>query len=274
MTKIYSKSKSYCMQQFSDAESGTIHAFGTTLKLEVPYRCYGEFETFMRFAGLPKGSRVLELGSGTGRWGFALAPYVDDYIGVDLNSSLVEDAKKRAEKEKIDNVIFVQGDISDYLANSKEEFDLIYIAGVSLYFSDQNLEDLLRLVSMRLKKTGQIVERTTTSPETHEIDRQDYAALYRSDADIEKLFLRSLDGFELSRVTRSYPFLRGRLFYRVPDALYRKSSFFNKFFRRAPVIKIMQFFSRIAERFSPSLSIEDDKSYDHKFFFFRRVLPR
>jgi SAM-dependent methyltransferase len=251
----------------------TVHGFGTFLPMESPYRAYLEFKTFLKYCKLTKNSKILELGSGNGRWGFALAPYIGKYVGVEINESLVENALKIVKERTIRNIFFINDDIHNYLSQTEESFDIIYVASVSLYLTDEKLKELLILISKKLNPGGIIVERTTTSPVQHKIERHDYEALYRTDSNIQMIFLNTLnlegESYKLYCVTRSYDFLRGKKIYSKIYKYYNKYVLFKRLFGTAFMIRIMQIISKIVEMYSPSLSIEGEYSYDHQFFFFR-----
>ena len=258
---------------FSKKKRGgnTIHGFGTFLPIESPYRCYLEFKTFCKYCKLNKNTKILELGSGKGRWGFALAPYIGKYVGIEINESLVEDASNIVKERSLKNISFVNDDMLSYLSKTEEKFDIIYIASVSLYLTDEKLKELLQLINKNLNHGGTVVERTTTSPVQHKIERPDYEAIYRTDSNIQMIFLKILEGYELYCITRSYDFLRGKVLYSKIYGFYTRYSLIRKLFETSFVIRIMQIISKITEKFNPSLSIEGEYKYDHKFFFFRNL---
>jgi SAM-dependent methyltransferase len=267
VSNAYFEKPESLLQKFLYDDFGVFNSFGTALSIEMQYRCYWEFRTFMEFVKFPQNASVLELGSGTGRWAAALSPYVASYTGVELDGRLVDGANDAMKNYGIDNVLCVEGDLVDYLENCKEKFDLIYSAGMSMVFSDETLEHILSKASGCLKSKGIIVDRSTTSPSAHNIKREGYTSWYRTDAWMKELFGRALAGFDLYKEVRAYPFLRSRFLYRIPCAIYNRSRFFNRFFKNIRVMKIMRFVSSIVERISPSLSIEGEREYDHKFFF-------
>lgn len=267
------KTKSFwqsCIPPADEYESATIHSFGTATPLEIPYRCYGELKTFLENVPLNKNMKILELGCGAGRWGLALAPYVAQYVGVDLNVLVINKANENS--KHLDNVCFIAKDAEDFLAETDDVFDLVYLAGISLYYADHALRRLVRSVLKHLSPTGQLVERTTTSPEAHFINKREYFALCRNDKNLIKNFRDASDGkLELSNVVRSYYFLRGRCFFQILNKIVGKSSFLKTLFKEKNVLEIMESVSRHIENFYPSLSKEGYYEYDHKFFFFKKV---
>jgi SAM-dependent methyltransferase len=258
------------VQYFSKGDN-TIHGFGTFLPLESPYRSYLEFKTFCKYCKFNKNTKILELGSGIGRWGFALAPFIGKYVGVEINESLVENATKIVNERTLKNISFVNDDMYNYMSKTEEKFDIIYVASVSLYLTDEKLKELLLLISQKINPGGIIVERTTTSPIQHKIERPDYEAIYRKDSNIQSIFLNILEGYELYCITRSYDFLRGKTIYNKIYKFYNKYKIIRRLFETAFIIRMMQIISKIIEKHRPSLSIEEQYSYDHKFFFFRNL---
>jgi demethylmenaquinone methyltransferase/2-methoxy-6-polyprenyl-1,4-benzoquinol methylase len=88
--------------------------------------------------GLPRGGRVLDACAGTGDVAFAFAKYADpsEVIGVDLSRAMLEIAREKALRKKLDRLVrFVEGDV---LALPFEDgrFDAVSIA-----FGLRNLPD-------------------------------------------------------------------------------------------------------------------------------------
>ena len=73
---------------------------------------------------LQPGSKVLDVGAGNGALTLLLARCLPDvrFVGVDITSTLVEEAKRQAEKMKLLNVEFMEGDALN-LAFENESFD-------------------------------------------------------------------------------------------------------------------------------------------------------
>lgn len=266
-TKLFWQS---CIPLENEYENTTIHSFGTATPLEIPYRCYGELKTFLENIPLNRNMKILELGCGAGRWGIALAPYVAQYVGVDLNAMVIDKANENS--KHLNNVCFIVKDAEDFLAETDNVFDLVYVAGISLYYSDHALQNLVCSIFKHLSPAGQLVERTTTSPEAHFINRKNYFALFRNDKSLIKNFCDASDGkLELSNVVRSYYFLRGRYFFQILNKITEKISFLKPLFEKRIALEIMEYISRRVEKLFPSLSKEGDYEYDHKFFFFKKV---
>ncbi len=89
------------------------------------------YRTAMKLARLRDGDRVLDAYSGTGTIALIAAAYgVSSVVGVESNPRSVKDAEKNAERNGIDNAVFVNEDASKYLKEAKrrgEKFDLIFL---------------------------------------------------------------------------------------------------------------------------------------------------
>lgn len=93
---------------------------------------------------------VLDAGCGTGLCGPLLAPYARHLIGVDLSEGMLVHAK---EKNVYDALVKVE--LTDYLRDNSEAFDLIVAADTLVYFGD--LEDVLATTARALRPNGLLV---------------------------------------------------------------------------------------------------------------------
>ena len=115
-----------------------------TTRLIEQSRIYGESTRFLcQRAGISKGMRVLEIGSGAGDVAFMLAQLVGasgQVVGVDINSNILETARQRAATEGIENVEFIPGDARTLAFDDKFDavvgrFVLMYMANPDKAFS-------------------------------------------------------------------------------------------------------------------------------------------
>lgn len=79
---------------------------------ELLYRSIGEL------AKLDGKTAVLDIGCGTGTIGLSVASQVSFVVGIDIVSSAVEDARKNAELNKIENVLFFAGKAEDLVGEA------------------------------------------------------------------------------------------------------------------------------------------------------------
>ncbi len=91
---------------------------------------YGEV---IEKAGLEKGhGKVLDLYSGTGTIGLCLAPFCQEVYGIEMQTDAVENARRNAEYNGIDNIEFFAGDVGDVLKSEQffpicDEIDLTVV---------------------------------------------------------------------------------------------------------------------------------------------------
>ena len=93
---------------------------------------------------------VLDAGCGTGLCGPHVAPYARHLIGVDLSQGMLVHAK---EKNVYDALLKVE--LTDYLRDNSEAFDLIVAADTLVYFGD--LEGVLAAAARALRPNGLLV---------------------------------------------------------------------------------------------------------------------
>ncbi len=90
---------------------------------------------------------VLDLGCGSGLYGALVRPRARRLVGVDLSSSMIKECRR---KQVYDDLHV--WDVVDYLAETKETFDLIVAMDVLCYFGD--LRPLIRRCAGILKPGG------------------------------------------------------------------------------------------------------------------------
>lgn len=109
-----------------------------TTRLIEQSRIYGESTRFLcERAGIDQGMRVLEIGSGAGDVAFIIANLVGasgQVIGVDINPSILETARQRANQANLKNVEFIAGDVRSLTFD--EKFDAIVGRFVLMYMAE------------------------------------------------------------------------------------------------------------------------------------------
>lgn len=85
-----------------------------------------------------KKSTILDLGCGTGILEEPLSPLVAKIVGVDKYQEFLDKAYKA------DNIQYIASSFSDL--NIEEKYDLILLFGLTMYLSDEELDDLLKKV--------------------------------------------------------------------------------------------------------------------------------
>jgi len=103
--------------------------------------------------GFAEGSKsldVLDAGCGTGLCGPLIAPYARRLVGVDLSNGMLVHAK---DKNVYDALVIAE--LTEYLRNNREAFDVIVSADTLVYFGD--LEDILSAAMEALRPHGFLV---------------------------------------------------------------------------------------------------------------------
>jgi predicted TPR repeat methyltransferase len=93
---------------------------------------------------------VLDAGCGTGLCGPLVAPYARRLVGVDLSEGMLAHAKEKNVYHAL-----VKAELTDYLRDNSEGFDLIVAADTLVYFGD--LESVLSTAARALRRNGLLV---------------------------------------------------------------------------------------------------------------------
>ena len=122
-------------------------------KLEkLSYRAPILVAEMVKGAGLDRSKSldVLDAGCGTGLCGPLVAPYARRLVGVDLSDGMLARAK---EKKVYDTLI--KRELTEYLRDHREAFDLIISADTLVYFGD--LEGVVAAATRALRPNGILV---------------------------------------------------------------------------------------------------------------------
>ena len=104
-----------------------------------------------------KGSKILEIGCGTGRTAIPLALKGFNVTGIDISKKMLENAEKNAKKLKADRAHFVLADASD-LPFKDKSFDVVFIPYCSLdYVYPLDKRELAIDEMARVSKKGSIL---------------------------------------------------------------------------------------------------------------------
>ena len=93
---------------------------------------------------------VLDAGCGTGLCGPLIAPYARRLVGVDLSAPMIAQARARNVYDEL-----VKRELTDYLRDSTEAFDVIVSADTLVYFGE--LEDVAAAAANALRPGGRLV---------------------------------------------------------------------------------------------------------------------
>ncbi len=108
------------------------------------------------FSGIPKGSKILEIGCGVGRWSIKLAKMGMDVTATDISKEMVKIAKTNAKREKVKIGFQVTG--ADEINSRKNYYDYALSVTVLQHIIDESkriraIENLAKSV----KKGGRII---------------------------------------------------------------------------------------------------------------------
>lgn len=121
----------------------------------IKWNVKGEVDFIEKAFGLPKGSRILDLACGYGRISIELASRGFDVLGLDYCSEVLELARSEAKRRNV-KVEFVQGDMRNLQYDN--EFHGVVCWGNSFgYFSDDENDRVLGLISRSLKRNGRLI---------------------------------------------------------------------------------------------------------------------
>lgn len=147
-----------------------------------------ERETVMRIIGsrIGKDWTVLDIGCGTGRWAFRLAPLVGHVYAFDISLALIKIC--RVEQLDIKNVTFATGKIDRYPDGFPMHYNLFIVSGVCLYTNDEQWYQIAAWMFGRVSSGTLIVIREACgSHGRYEVENQwsqelgvEYSAIYRS----------------------------------------------------------------------------------------------
>ena len=104
-------------------------------------------------ASLISDSLVLDLASGPGRLGLALAPSVRDVVSVDVELEMIEEGKRLAQQQNLNNVTWIHSTAED-IEVARDSVDLVTI-GEAFHRLDQDV--ILQRISEWLKNQGCVV---------------------------------------------------------------------------------------------------------------------
>lgn len=110
-----------------------------------------------------KECRVIEIGIGSGIIAAKIAPYVKEYIGIDISNETLRKTEERFRKEDIRNIKLFQGDVLTLTEADMGYADIIIMNSVIQYFSDfeeyrKAVRNLLNLIRNGILFVGDILD--------------------------------------------------------------------------------------------------------------------
>ncbi len=227
-----------------------------------------EFSRFARMIALNSNMSILEVGTGSGRWAFHLAPKVHRVVAIDIIPEMIDICLERNVKCQSRNIQFL---CQHFLQMPKEpEFDLIYFSGVLQYLDDVELKKYIEMARRLLKGGGRIISRDTVRSGLRQVLTGSYPVIYRTDEEYRSLFKAA--GFEMYCAGEAYTkrpltTIMGKL-----QRIFGISDSWTSFYHDK-ILSIFAFLrlSQILEK--PNFKREARKygSISHNFFFYRQT---
>jgi SAM-dependent methyltransferase len=177
-----------------------------------------EKDTVLPLLRLSSKSRVLDIGCGTGRWGHELGPKVAAYLGTDFCKAYVKAAQANFDAAGLSPAAhrFQQLAAQEISADTiaiPQPFDVVIIAALMMYLNDEEVGALLAKLP-QLSGKGSIIyirepigieKRLTLKEHFSEELGEYYHAIYRTVAEYEAFFRKSLDSFTLALSRPLFP---------------------------------------------------------------------
>ena len=179
---------------------------------------------------LTKEKVILDIGCGIGRWAEAVVGQCKEYYGVDFSSEMIAVAKQNVRNN---HCHFYTMSIVDALSDPKitaRKYDLVLMAGVSMYINEDELKESYRLLRKLVNKDSLFYfeesvgkkERLTLNHIWSEDLKDYYGAIYRTREEykslirecmkevefIEEGYMNFLDKKEQSETSHWYAVLR------------------------------------------------------------------
>jgi SAM-dependent methyltransferase len=126
-----------------------------------------DLDWLVEAAGLTGTELVVDVATGTGFTAFALAPYAQEVVGIDITLPMLEAAQRLATERQLTNVRFVQGD-AHALPFASSSIDLVACRYSAHHFSQiaHAVQEWVRV----LVPGGKLIVADSISPEEPELD--------------------------------------------------------------------------------------------------------
>lgn len=96
---------------------------------------YNSFFLSVLRKSLGESASITELGCGTGSLGFLLSASVRHYVGIDISSQAIDQARSSLQKSHISNISFICADLLSLKIS--EQFDVVWSQGLLEHFEDE-----------------------------------------------------------------------------------------------------------------------------------------
>ena len=125
-------------------------SFEDSLTQKLDYKIPSLISSYLKKNNYETNKKVIDLGCGTGLLGFELNKYFDYIEGIDLSSSMIQEAKKKNVYNKLSKI-----DIIEYLSTEILDFDLFISLDVFIYIGE--ISDIFKLIKSRNKRKGKFI---------------------------------------------------------------------------------------------------------------------
>lgn len=169
-------------------------------EFEAMYRCIAEQERMLTIFTPTKSSRVLEIGSGGGRWAAFFSTRVKQYIGLDISPQMIAIAEAERIRSGLLNVEYECQDFLDY--ESSAPFDLIFFSGVLQYMDDSAVAACISKANRLLAPSGVVISRDSIQVHSRVEKIGEYPVIYRTEEEYIKIFESA--GFKQTYSNLSY----------------------------------------------------------------------
>lgn len=129
-----------------------------------------------------KKSNVLDVACGTGRNSVLFSQFFDHVDAFDISDSFIEENKKRFIEYK--NISFFTNNVTEVILPERK-YDLIFLGGICMYLSDEEMKVFLQKIKQSLVPGGTIISRDSVSPEATSF--YSHIKVYRNEKDYEKI---------------------------------------------------------------------------------------
>lgn len=125
-------------------------------EINLPFSARFEQEEFFKFLSLPKGTKALEIGCGTGRWTLPLLRRGIKITATEISSKSLDKVRTQAKEEKLlKNLVLIKTNFEE--GGYKGEFDAAFCFGVIHHFDPAKKEAIVGNICKALKKNGVLV---------------------------------------------------------------------------------------------------------------------
>lgn len=133
---------------------------------------------------------ALDVACGTGRNSVLLAHFFGNVDAFDISESFIEENKKRFARYK--NISFFTDNVNQPMLSNKK-YDLIFLGGICMYLSDEEMTAFLKQVRALLNAGGVVLARDSVSPNPTSF--YSHIKVYRNEKDYENILTQN--GFEV-----------------------------------------------------------------------------